>query len=279
MTGIDREALEAERDFLLRSLADLETERADGNIDDETYRTLHDDYTARAAAAIRSLEADTDLMPEAAPAAPKALRWITISGIVVFALVAAFLLTRTAGQRRPGDTITGRASNAPATSGSSGATGATGNDQGPALAAAAKDNPSSYAARIAYGRYLLQRGDLVAAIPELGAAARLDPSQPEPPTYAGWAGALLAEQVENAKARRRLLDVSLERLSEVTRTHPDYPDAHALKGVILFRMQGNAKDAIPEFQKFLVLTDESNPIRDTVLAVLSEAQQAVDGTS
>jgi len=44
-------------------------------------------------------------------------------------------------------------------------------------------------------------------------------------------------------------------------------------------MQGNAKDAIPEFQKFLVLTDESNPIRDTVLAVLSEAQQAVDGTS
>ena len=45
--------LEAERDFLLRSLDDLEAERDAGNIDDDTYRTLHDDYTARAAAVIR----------------------------------------------------------------------------------------------------------------------------------------------------------------------------------------------------------------------------------
>jgi tetratricopeptide (TPR) repeat protein len=205
------------------------------------------------------------------------MRRVTIGGIIVFALVAAFLLTRTAGQRRPGDTITGRPSNAPAASVPSGATGA---DPGPALEAAARANPTSYDARIAYARYLLlQQRDLVAAIPEFGAAARLDPSQPEPPTYAGWAGALLAEQVPDAQARRPLLDASLDRLNEVTRTHPDYPDAHALKGVVLFRMQGNAKDAIPEFQKFLVLTDESNPIRETVLSALAAAQRTVDGPS
>jgi tetratricopeptide (TPR) repeat protein len=277
MTDLDRESMEAEREFLLRSLADLESERADGNIDDETYRTLHDDYTARAAAAIRSLDAGADLTPEPAPAASKAMRWITIGGIVVFALVAAFVLTSTAGQRRPGDTITGRVSDTPA---ATGVTGATGADPGPALAAAAKDNPRSYAARIAYARYLLlQKRDFIEAIPEFGAAARLDPSQPEPPTYAGWAGALLADPLEDGQARRSLLDASLERVSEVTRTHPDYPDAHALKGVILFRMQGNAKDAIPEFQQFLVLTDDSNPIRATVLSALAQAQQAVDGTS
>ena len=276
MTGIDRESMEAEREFLLRSLADLESERAAGNIDDETYRTLHDDYTARAAAAIRSLDAGADLTPEPAAPASKTMRWITIGGIVVFGIVAAVVLTSTAGQRRPGDTITGRVSDAPAATGVSGETGA---DPGPALAAAAKDDPTSYAARIAYARYLLlQRGDLIAAIPEFGAAARLDPSQPEPPTYAGWAGALLAES-QDGQARRSLLDASLERVSEVTRTHPDYPDAHALKGVILFRMLGNAKDAIPEFQQFLVLTDDSNPIRATVLSALAQAQQAVDGTS
>jgi hypothetical protein len=33
--------LEAEREFLLRSLDDLESEREAGNIDDETYRSLH----------------------------------------------------------------------------------------------------------------------------------------------------------------------------------------------------------------------------------------------
>ncbi len=199
MTGIDRDAIETERAFLLRSLADLEAERAEGNIDDETYRTLHDDYTARAAAAIRSLEAGADLMPEPAPAGPSALRWLTIGGIIVFALVAAFLLTRTVGQRRPGDTITGRASDTPAAPGPSGASDATGADQGAALAEAARANPTSYAARIAYARYLLfQARELVDAIREFGAAARLDPSQPEPPTYAGWAGALLAEQVQDA---------------------------------------------------------------------------------
>jgi cytochrome c-type biogenesis protein CcmH/NrfG len=276
MTGIDRDSLEAEREFLLRSLADLESERADGNIDDETYRTLHDDYTARAAAAIRSLDAGTDLTPAPVPATSKAVRWITIGGIVVFALVAAFVLAGTAGQRRPGDTITGRASNPPAATGVSGATGA---DSGAALAAAAREDPKNYAARLAYARYLLQQGELVDAIPEFGAAARLDPSQPEPPTYAGWAGALLADSLDEGPSRRSLLDASLERVSEVTRTHPDYPDAHALKGVILFRMQGNAKDAIPEFQQFLVLTDDSNPIRETVVSALAAAQQAVDGPS
>ena len=59
MTDIDRDALEAERDFLLRSIDDLEAERAAGNVDDGTYRELHDDYTARAAAVIRSLDAGT----------------------------------------------------------------------------------------------------------------------------------------------------------------------------------------------------------------------------
>src|SRR5438045_1411526 len=134
--NLDRDAVEAERDFLLRSLDDLDAERAEGNIDNGTYQTLHDDYTARAAAAIRSLD----------------------------------------------------------------------------------------------------------AIHEFGAAARLDPSQPEPQTYAGWAGALLAQQVKDAQARRPLLDASLARVSEVTQKFPDYPDAHALKGVILYRFRGDAKD-------------------------------------
>ncbi len=47
---------EEERDFLLRSLDDLDAERAAGNIDDETYERLHDDYTARAAIAVRAMQ-------------------------------------------------------------------------------------------------------------------------------------------------------------------------------------------------------------------------------
>ena len=266
MSDFDREALVAERDFLLRSLDDLEEERAAGNVDDGTYRTLRDDYTARAAAAIRSLEEGADLTPADPPAASKVMRTVTVGGIVAFALVAAFVLTRTVGQRRSGQTITGNAQTA---------TGTTiGSDPGPALARAAAANPKSYAARLAYARYLLQQRDFSDAIHEFGAAARLDPSQPEPPTYAGWAGALLAQQVTNSKTRETLLTAALDRIDEVIQAHPKYPDAYALKGVALFNFEGDAKQAIPAFQQFLVLTDDSNPFRAQVLDALAQAEKA-----
>ena len=58
------ETLEAEREFLLRSLDDLEAEHDAGNVDDETYRTLHDDYTARA---VKNIKTMTGLDVEPAP--------------------------------------------------------------------------------------------------------------------------------------------------------------------------------------------------------------------
>ncbi len=66
MTDPSREQLEAERDFLLKSLDDLEAERAAGGIDEESYQALHDDYTARAAATIRTLRDGVDARPAGA---------------------------------------------------------------------------------------------------------------------------------------------------------------------------------------------------------------------
>ena len=271
MSGLDREALQTERDFLLRSLDDLEAERAVGNVDDGTYRELHDDYTARAAAVIRSLEADTDLTAPDRPPATTVARALTVGGVVAFAVVAAFLLAHAIGQRHPGQTITGNNQVA------SGPT-APGVDPGRALAAAARRHPRSYAARIAYARYLLGTRDFGDAVREFGAAARIDPSQPEPPTYAGWAGALVAQQVPDAKTHRSLLSAALERINEVIRAHPKYPDAYALKGVILFDFEHDARHAVPSFQRFLLLTDETNPLRSQVLDFLAQAEKAARGS-
>jgi tetratricopeptide (TPR) repeat protein len=268
VSDIDRDALESEREFLLRSLADLEAERDVGNVDDGTYRELHDDYTARAAAVIRSLEAGADLTsPESPPVSPLT-RALTVGGIVAFAVAAAFLLTHAIGQRRPGQTITGNGQVA-------GGPSTTVADPGPALAAAVKAQPASYAAHIAYARYLIQSADFADAIHEFGAAARIDPSQPEPPTYAGWAGALLARQVSDATSRTTLLAAALERLNDVIRAHPGYPDAYALKGVILFDFEHDAVRAVPSLQQFLLLTDDTNPLRSQVLDVLAQAERAV----
>ena len=49
-------ALRAEREFLLRSLADLDAEHAAGELADERYRELHDRYTVQAATVLRALE-------------------------------------------------------------------------------------------------------------------------------------------------------------------------------------------------------------------------------
>jgi tetratricopeptide (TPR) repeat protein len=263
----DRGALEAERDFLLRSLDDLDAEREVGNVDDDTYQTLHDDYTARAATIIRSLDAGTDLTVPDRPPASTAARVLTVGGILVFAVVAAFALTHAVGQRRPGQTITGNGQVASGTS-------TTGVGDGKALAADVKREPNSYAAHIAYARYLIQNNDYADAVHEYGAAARIDPAQPEPPTYAGWAGALLAEQIKDAQARAPLLAASLERINEVIASSPKYPDAYALRGVILFDFENQPRRAIPSFQQFLLLTDDSNPMRSQVLTVLAQAEKA-----
>jgi tetratricopeptide (TPR) repeat protein len=136
--------------------------------------------------------------------------------------------------------------------------------------------PQSYAAHLAYARYLIGNERFAEAIRQFGAAARLDPSQPEPPTYAGWAGALASRQVSDAETRQSLLSASLERINEVIKDHPRYPDAHALKGVILLNFERNARDAVPSFQQFLVLTDETNPLRPLVLDALAKAEQAAN---
>src|SRR3546814_4049925 len=79
------EALEDQRDFLLSSLEDLERERAAGDVDDTDYQTLKDDYTARAASVIRSIEAGR----RRAAVPVRRRRWgrtlATVAGVVAFA--------------------------------------------------------------------------------------------------------------------------------------------------------------------------------------------------
>ena len=100
-------ALEEERDFLLRSLEDLEREHAAGDVDDADYAELKDDYTARAAAAIRSVEQRQSAMLAAAPVPSRGRRLAWVAVVVVFAVLAGVLITRASGTRRAGDTASG----------------------------------------------------------------------------------------------------------------------------------------------------------------------------
>lgn len=123
-----RPELEEERTFLLRSIADLDAERAVGDISETDHRALRDRYTARAAAVLRALQ-DLDERqarpapaparapaPEAPPAAAPAgtgparrrrrtvLAW---GALGAFAAAAIVLVVAELTTRLPGQTATG----------------------------------------------------------------------------------------------------------------------------------------------------------------------------
>lgn len=95
-------ALEEERDFLLRSLDDLERERAAGDVDDHDYRTLKDDYTARAASVLRAIEDGRAALAAQGPERSRGRQLATIGAVVLVAVVAGVLVAQSSGRRGSG---------------------------------------------------------------------------------------------------------------------------------------------------------------------------------
>jgi tetratricopeptide (TPR) repeat protein len=149
-------ALEDERDFLLRSLDDLEREHDAGDVDDTDYTTLRDDYTARAAAVIRQIDAKRAAAepPRARRSWGRTLGWV--AAIAVFAVLAGVLVARMSGSRRDNETATG-------------------------------DVRDSTRQLLAEGAIAFQRGELDDAIERYSAALELSPSSAEALAYRGWA--------------------------------------------------------------------------------------------
>jgi cytochrome c-type biogenesis protein CcmH/NrfG len=261
----DQAALEAERDFLLRSLDDLESERDAGNIDDETYRTLHEDYTARAAEVIRSLRDDTEPVRVEAGGTSRRTKVIAIVCIAAFVGVTAYGLTRALSPRSPGDTITGNSD--------SDTSGQSDEEILADLAQASADAPDSYDARIAYARMLLG-SDLAQALREFDAAAELDPSQPEPPTYVGWINALAARALDPGPDRDALIARAHESLDQALALDPSYQDAYVYRALLNSTILNDPAAAIPDFQQFLRLAPPDHPMRALVEGALADAETA-----
>jgi tetratricopeptide (TPR) repeat protein len=272
VTVVDREELEAERDFLLQSLDDLDSELAAGNIDPASYRELHDDYTARAAAVIKKLNADDDDSDDdddvAVPPA-RSMKWVTIGALVVFVALASFLLAHAVGQRQPGGTPTGNDQVQSQQQSSA--------DQASELAAAksnAEANPRSYDARIRYARDLLGAGQYPTAIEEYVAASNIDPKQPEALAYSGWISALVAREVSDQNAKLTLLNNATVRLNQAIAVDPNYAPAYVFTGLLLSQIENKPCDAVPVFQRYLALAPQTDPMRNQVLDALSSAISA-----
>lgn len=251
----DREELDRERAFLLRSLSDLEAERAADNIDDDTYRVLHDDYTARTAAVLRSIADGEDERPTAVPAMSWGRRIAIGAAVVLFIGVAGWWLAGALGDRGANDFASGNRT--------------TIDDKNRAenFEAELKAQPDNVGLHLAYARFL-SATDAAAALRQYGIAAQLDPKNPEGPAYGGWLLYVKLGQVDSALMS---VDKALER-------DPFYADAQFFKGMILFRGKGDAAGAIPLFQAFLAANPDHQLAGD-VRTVLAQAVAAANAPS
>ncbi len=98
--------LEEERDHLLASLDDLEREHDAGDMDDEDYRVLRDDYTVRASEVLRAIEERRSLVEERRAGHSRGRTVATVVGVVALAAIAGVLVAQNSGQRG-GGAITG----------------------------------------------------------------------------------------------------------------------------------------------------------------------------
>ena len=262
-------SLESERDFLLRSLADLETEREAGNLADDRYRTLKDDYTARAASVLRAIEEGHEARP-APPPVPRKRKLLTGGAVLAFVVVAALGVAAASGKRHDGQTTTGNAQS----SGGAQPSGAQSSDgRRAALERQVSENPDDPAAHLVFARYLLEAGEATSAVKEYVAAAKLDPKNPEAHAYAGWVS-FLAAQSANAdpKTAAELVDRALIRLDAAVAAAADYPDAHFFRGMVQLRGKNNPKAAVPDFERYLALVPDG-PLNDQVKQLLEAARQ------
>lgn len=225
-------ALAAERDFLLRSLADLEAERAAGELTEDRYRQLHDRYTVQAATVLRALDR---IEQSPIPVNPRYRRGrrAVVAAVAVAAVAAAggALLLDAAGEREPGQTITGNAQSGP-----------TGLDS---LARAARQRPEDPDAQLAYASALMAEDRLVDALKAFDTAARLDPANPAPHAYGGWIVFLAG-----------LTDDAMTRLDAAVAADPEYPDARFFRGMVLLRGREDEPAALAELREYLRLAPD-----------------------
>jgi tetratricopeptide (TPR) repeat protein len=251
--AVSREQLEEQRAFLLASLADLDEEWEAGDISADDYAALKDDYTARAAAVLRALDrldgkpvagaTATGARPRArVPSATRKRRpvWpLVVSGVVTLAvaIAAGVLVTRTSGERLPGEGATG----------------------GPTSATADLLDRATIAD---------QGGKVLDALKLYDAVLAQDPENVIALTYKGW---LLGRQ-PNAELVAR----GLEPLDRAVKIDPTFADAHVFRGLVLIRNQ-RPGEAVCELRTYLAIAPPGNPQTPSVETALDEATKQAGG--
>lgn len=241
-------ALEEERAFLLDSLDDLEREHDAGDVDEADFLALKDDYTARAAAVIRSIENRHAAFQEARPPRRPARTLAWVAGLLVVAIGLGMVVAQASGRREAGESASGD------------------------IRQTSRD-------------LLLQARSLSSSSPPdyLGAIELYDevlasqPANTEALTYKGWLLYQTARQAEDPSDSAVLAARANELLDDAVEIDPEYGDARVFRASVLgfrgFPERGIADldevrpGSIPEFMNPLVAQLRAGLVSETESAV------------
>jgi tetratricopeptide (TPR) repeat protein len=260
-----REDLEVERDFLLRSLQDLDEEHSSGDVSDEDYDRLHDSYTARAAEVLRAIgatEPDGSLDEDGATGTSEGLnevagertrkpvtrnRALLIGGVVsLLAGIAVAIVLSNTSSRLPGETATGGVS---------------------------LSTQQTLQRELAQGETLEEEGQYSEALQVFQKVISQDPANGVALSEAGWlefeAGVLgpsKSSLQEGQSTEERA--VSLD---------PGLPAAHAYLGSMYF-LEKNPGLAVIQYSQFIAdrpSAGELNPFLPDIKEAFAEAHEAL----
>ena len=262
-----RAELEAERDFLLRSLDDLEVEHEAGDIDDEAYRRLHDDYTARAAAALRTLRDGWDTRPERG-ATDLRRRVFIIAAVATFAVLSGVALAFALGARLPGQTSSGNGQASP----SPAQTTAQRIRQLDTLIAR---NPDDVTSRLLLAQYLEADNNLPGALQQYDAILKIQPMNAV--AEAQEARVLYLTSESGTASQAAYLDgLARADLDKAILLDPQYPDAHFFRAIVLAYEYQDYQGAQDDLQHYLVLAPNGQ-FAGQVRSLLAQVTDALTG--
>ena len=205
----ERERLAEERDHLLVSLDDLDSEFAAGDIDEVDYQTLKDDYTARAAKLSRVLDGAPVKRTKAATL-PVGRKIMWIAGVVLLAAFSAFAMVEFSGARGANETASGdiRLSSASLLNDAS-AEFRQGNIEGAieTYGEVLEQSPTNVEAFTYRGWLQYQTGNVEAAIADFDEAVAFDPEYGDVRVFRAIV-ALDAEDFDTARAEIEAFDAS-----------------------------------------------------------------------
>lgn len=265
--------LEDERASLLRTLREIEEERARGELSGEAYRTLRTEAEGRAVTVLRALEArdgagelasglkairgvaSEDGARKGSASASAAARRRMLPAILVAAVVLGLsipLLVRAVANRTSGEPITGVA---PGRSGSAATVLETFEQR-------VAEHPRDLAARLDLADRYMESGNTSAAAAQYLMALQIDPRNAEAQAKLGF----LLYQGGRPEDGLRAVNGALA-------VDPSYPEALYYRGVILLRALNRPAEAAAAFRSYLDAAPFGSR-RAEVERLLEEAEQS-----